>query len=139
MKLLWVLIATILVVIFFVALSTLITFTIIVVFSSESADERIRNSVVVLVAWAAGPALGGFLAPIVGTKLIPKATAASVATIFLMLIAIFFSALILLHGWLQSQGLLEPGFHGERVQAGIQMFCALLGGWLARSKLKQKS
>jgi hypothetical protein len=138
MRRLWVLIATILAVIFFVALSTLITFTIIVVFSSESADEMIRNSVVVLVAWAAGPALGGFLAPIVGTKLIPKANAASVATIFLMLIAIFFSALILLHGWLQSQGLLEPGFHGERVQAGIQMFCALLGGWLARSKLKQK-
>jgi hypothetical protein len=139
MKQLWVLIATILALVLFVALSTLISFTILVVFSSGSADEMLRNSLVVLMAWSAGPALAGFLAPRIGTKLIQKANAVSVATTFVLLIAIWFSALILAHGWLESQGHVESGFQGERVQAGIQMFFALLGGWLARRKLKGNS
>lgn len=138
MKGLWILAATSLAVILFVAFSTLISLLIFVVFSSGSADEVIRNSVVVIAAWIVGPALAGFLGPIAGVKLVPRANAAAVATAFILLVAVSFSALILLHSWFQSRGLIEPGFHGERVQAGIQMFCALLGGWLARSKLTQK-
>lgn len=137
MKPIWTLIAASLAVILFAALWTLISFSIFVVFSSGSADEMVRNIVVVFAGWTIGPGLAGFLAPLAGSKIVPKANARAAATVFLLTLAFVFSALIISHGWLHSEGLStsdDPGH--QRMFMGIQMFCALLGGWLARLKLK---
>ena len=137
MKRLWVPIAASLAVVLFAALWTLISFAILVIFTSGSADEIVRNIIAVFAGWTIGPGLAGFLAPLAGSKIVPKANARAAATVFLLVLAIVFSALIISHGWLETHGVSTSHDAGnQRVLMGIQMFCALLGGWLARLRLK---